>query len=93
MSNQEKCKHLLPCGYCDVKGAKCDVFYDQLNSQSIDNLTDITTNDLVNRQPQSNVSHIHDWDLVLAYYDPIEMIRKCQYRCKICGSSKTEADN
>lgn len=27
-SMSKKCKYLLPCGYCDVKGAKCSLFYD-----------------------------------------------------------------
>ena len=34
----EKCKHLLPCGYCDKKGAKCEVFYDEIQSTIINDL-------------------------------------------------------
>lgn len=89
MTHMDKCKHLLPCGYCDVKGAKCDVFY----YSCVATTSEVPLNGMVNNQPQSNVSHIHDWDLVSAYYDPIEMNRKCQYKCRICGSSKIEADN
>ena len=89
MSNLEICKHLLPCGYCDVKGAKCDVFY----YKCITTTTEAPLNDLVHRQTQSNSVHICDWELMASYYDPVDSVRKCHYKCRICGSKKIEADN
>lgn len=88
MTYTDKCKHLLPCGYCDKKGAKCNVFYDQLNSQSIDNSTKITIDDLVLRQPNTstftNSPHAHDWRCISM------STNSATYECAICHQTKTE---
>lgn len=84
MSHTDKCKHLLPCGYCDIKGAKCDVFYAETKP--------VAVNDLVNRQcgNESNSNHICDWGFLSAHINPITLEHELRYQCKICGRTRTD---
>lgn len=88
MSNQEKCKHLLPCGYCDVKGAKCEVFYAETKP--------VAVNDLVHEQcgnESNSAHHICDWEFLSAHHNPITLEYEARYRCRICGKTHTETNN
>ena len=77
----EKCKYLLPCGYCDKKGAKCEVFNDEMNS--------ITINDLLNRQNQfcTNSTHQHEWVTIPTNSNYVVQ------KCKVCGCMNTDSDS
>lgn len=88
MSHTDKCKYLLPCGYCDVKGAKCDVFYAEAKP--------IAVNDLVHEQcdnESNSTHHICDWEFLSASWNPITSKHEARYRCRICGKTQTETDN
>lgn len=77
----EKCKHLLPCGYCDKKGAKCEVFYDEMKA--------ITIGDLISKHPEfcTNFAHQHEW--VTAPTNSGYAVQKC----RICGCMNTGSDS
>ena len=74
----DKCKHRLPCGWCDRRNEKCEIEYgghiakeipvSRLDTPIYDKLESCT----------------HQWEYI--GMDSVGI----QYRCRLCGETKTE---
>ena len=72
----EKCKYRLPCGWCDRKNERCEITYGySVNPVTISKLD----------SPLDKLeSCAHQWECV-----GMNSVGT-QYRCKLCGQTKTE---